>query len=237
MKIHLSNSSDRDATVVATSIPAREKTIPSKDGVPVEFKRYVAAGEKNLHEDLILKFGKSDYSDEIIKGDPEIDFEMVGREISETSTLLLDGDRKPIYCAPEVFEITYAADGTEQERKIPIDVAPNVNEDFPIKFTGKLFSKSEFVRKFGIKRTLQIQHVDGVTFDYLFNIAKELHDKDSVMLLGGGQGGKNPLVLASNGTPYRGFIEGRTKENSFLLLLHLSNMELKKPEIKTKVDK
>ena len=234
MKIHLANSQNRDATVVATSQPQREKTVPSIDGKEVDFKRYVAAGENHLHENLVEKFGKPDYSSELLSGDPEVDFEMVGRLISGTSTLLLDSNKNPIYCAPEVFEITYGADGKETERKIPVEVAPNVNDEFPITFTGKLFAKSEFVRKFGIKRSLQIQHVDGVTFDYLFGIAKELNDKQSVMLLGGGQGGKSPLVLTSNGTPYRGFLEGRIQGDSFLLLLHLSNMELKKPVSKEK---
>lgn len=229
MRIHLSNSADRDATVIATSLPAKEKTIPAKEGAPVDFRRYVAAGENHLHDNLAAKFGKNDYSAELISGDPEIDFEMVGRTISGTSTLLLDSDKNPIYCAPEIFEISYGADGTETERKTPVDVAPNVNEDVPVKFTGRLIEKSEFVRKFAIKRTMQIQHVDGVTFDYLHSIASELDKGKSVMLLGAGPGGKAPIVLALNGTPYRAFLEGRINGDSFLLLLHLSNMELKKP--------
>jgi hypothetical protein len=60
-------------------------------------------------------------------------------------------------------------------------------------------------------------------------MANELDDKDSVMLLASGDSGKGPLVLQSNGSPYRGFLEGRVKGDSFLLLLHLSSMELKKP--------
>jgi hypothetical protein len=101
----------------------------------------------------------------------------------------------------------------------------------PIKWTGKLILRSEFVRKFGIKRTLQLRHIDGVTFDFLFSIAKELDEKDSVMLLASGESSKGPLVLQSNGSPYRGFLEGRIDGDSFLLLLHLSSMELKKPVV------
>jgi hypothetical protein len=37
MKIHISNATNRDATVVATSTPAKEKTIASKAGKPVKF--------------------------------------------------------------------------------------------------------------------------------------------------------------------------------------------------------
>jgi hypothetical protein len=76
---------------------------------------------------------------------------------------------------------------------------------------------------------MQIKHADGVTFDFLHSIAKELDEKDCVMLLSAGQDGKSPLVFQTNGTPYRGFLEGRVKDDGFLLLLHLSNMELKKP--------
>jgi hypothetical protein len=63
-------------------------------------------------------------------------------------------------------------------------------------------------------------------------MAQELHEKDSVMLLAAGEGGKGPLVLQSNGSPYRGFLEGRIEGETFLLLLHLSAMELKKPAAK-----
>jgi hypothetical protein len=80
---------------------------------------------------------------------------------------------------------------------------------------------------------MQLRHVDGVTYDFLYAIAKELDEKDSVMLLGGGDGGKGPLVLQSNGSPYRGFLDGRVEGDTYVLLMHLSSMELKKPAAKT----
>jgi hypothetical protein len=101
-----------------------------------------------------------------------------------------------------------------------------------VNWTGKLIPRAELVRKFAIKRTMQLRHVDGVTFDFLYAIAKELHEKDSVALLASGEGGKGPLVLQSNGSPYRGFLDGRIDGDKFLLLLHLSSMELKKPAAK-----
>ena len=228
MKIHISNSSNRDATIVATSTPAKETTIASKGGKPVSFQRYVAAGEGKLHEDLAKNLGDV-YSQQLIDADPEIDLEMVGRVIEGTNTVLLNKDNQPLFCAPEVLEIIYGPDGKEMERRTPVEIAPNVNEEVPVKWTGKLVPRADLVRKYGIKRTMQLRHVDGVTFDFLFAIAKELHEKDSVMLLASGEGGKGPLVLQSNGSPYRGFLDGRIEGDSFLLLLHLSAMELKKP--------
>ena len=228
MRIHISNATSRNATVVAIGVKSKEKTIPAKDGKPVAFKRYIAAGEGTLHSDLIEKFGEN-YSAELIKADPEVDFETVGRSIDGTTAVLMDKSGNPLFCAPEVFEITYGADGKEVDRRTPVDVPPNVNEEIPIKWTGRLIPRTDLVRKYAIKRTMQIKHADGVTFDFLHAMAKDLEEKDSVMLLASGSDGKSPLVFQTNGTPYRGFLEGRIKDDGFVLLLHLSNMELKKP--------
>ena len=228
MRIHISNSSARNATVVAVSLKANETIVPAKDGKTVIFKRYIAAGEGKLHADLVSQLG-DDYGQEIIKSDPEIDFETVGRSIESTTSVLMDKSGNPLYCAPEILEIIYDPNGNEVERKTPVDISPNVNEEIPLKWTGRLIPRTDLIRKYAVKRSMQIKHADGVTFDFLHNIAKELDEKNSVMLLTAGSDGKSPLVFQTNGTPYRGFLEGRVSEDSFLLLLHLSNMELKRP--------
>ena len=69
-----------------------------------------------------------------------------------------------------------------------------------------------------------------LTYDFLFDMAQQLSDADSLMLLGAGKNGKQPLVFRRGSVPYRGFLEGRTKGKSYILLLHLSNMELKRPK-------
>jgi hypothetical protein len=51
-----------------------------------------------------------------------------------------------------------------------------------------------------------------------------------------GESGKDPLIMQLNGSPYRGFLEGRVEGDKYILLLHLSNMELKLPQ-KTKANK
>ena len=228
MRIHISNASARNATVVAVGVKSKLESIPAKDGSPVSFRRYIAAGEKTLHPDLVEKYGEN-YSKQLIESDPEIDLETVGRAIEGTTSVLMDKSGNPLYCAPEIYEIIYGVDGSEVERRTPVDIAPNVNEEVPIKWTGRLIPRAELVRKFAIKRSMQIKHADGVTFDFLHAIAKELEEKDSVMLLASGTDGKSPLILQTNGTPYRGFLEGRTEGDGFILLLHLSNMELKRP--------
>jgi hypothetical protein len=78
---------------------------------------------------------------------------------------------------------------------------------------------------------MQLRHVDGVTYDFLFGMAEELEKDKVVVLLGAGEDGKQPLILQMNGTPFRGFLEGRTNGKDYILLLHLSNMEMKKPAV------
>ena len=51
---------------------------------------------------------------------------------------------------------------------------------------------------------------------------------DFIENLGGGKSGKEPLIFQTNGSPYRGFLDGRIKKNQYQLILRLSNMELKK---------
>ena len=73
----------------------------------------------------------------------------------------------------------------------------------------------------------QLHHVNGLTFEFLYDIAKRLEDEQSLMIVGAGKSGKDPLVFQDGGKKYRGFLEGRTQGSKYLLILHLSNLELK----------
>ena len=128
------------------------------------------------------------------------------------------------------IEIVKAPDGSEKERRPHVITAPNVATDAPIKWSGKLFPKSEVYNKFVFANILQLFHVNGLTYDFLFAMAKELEEADSLLLVGAGPRSNQPLVFSRGGTQYRGFLEGRTQGEKYCLLLHLSNMELKSPE-------
>jgi hypothetical protein len=58
-------------------------------------------------------------------------------------------------------------------------------------------------------------------------MAKELQEKDAMIMLAGGIKGNEPLVFQDGGKTYRAFLEGRIRDNSYILLIHLSNLELK----------
>lgn len=227
-RLHISNSGKRNAVVVGMGITPPPPPAMGKNGQPAHFRRFIAAGDGRLDADLSAVHG-DDYAQALIDGDPEIDFASVGRFIEGTQSVLLSGEGEPLFTAPQVLEISYAPDGTETGRREPVETPATVNDEVPIRWTGRKLPIGEVVRRFAFKRTLQLQHVDGVTFDFLHAMAKELAEESVMVLLGAGESGKDPLIMQMNGSPYRGFLEGRVSGEQYILLLHLSNLELKKP--------
>ena len=178
-------------------------------------------------EALIKKYGStSNVDDAIIESDPEVDIEVTGKILNYTTKLYVDKNNEIAYSL-NLYQVVYNPDGTEKERKDLNKVPGNVNTEIPIKWTGKKFPKDEAIRKFVFTRKYQIRHINGATFDFLFNMAKELNDSNSLMLVGAGTKGNEPILLSRGGQPYRGFLEGRVKDDRYTLILHLSDIELK----------
>ena len=73
----------------------------------------------------------------------------------------------------------------------------------------------------------QLFHINGLTYDFLFDMAQKLSNEDSLMMLTAGEDSKQPLVLNNGGKPYRAFLEGRVQDSKYCLILHLTDMELK----------
>jgi len=230
--IKLTDAKGRDASVALGGL----KHIPSAViGLPNErltFKRFVSATRERSHEALEQSFGEN-YSQHLVDGDPEIDMEQTGLFIDQTQTIYLDGDGEALFVEPEVVEILFDPQGEEKERRVPIDTLSNVDTAAPIRWTGKNIPVTEAVRRFAFQRRLQLFHVNGITFDFLFEIAKTLHDSQSLMLVGAGDKGSDPLIFRANGKPYRGFLHGRVDDTRFQLFLLLSAMELKNPSPET----
>ena len=154
--------------------------------------------------------------------------ETAGRISGPCDRVWIDPEGKPLYAAT-MMDIVYGPDGAEKERRAPQDVKANVGEDMPLQWTGRFFTHEEVVRRFAITRKFQVLHTDGLTFDFLVRMARTLGKKNAFALIGAGPRGRDPLVFERNGTPHRAFMEGRTRDDQYLLVLHLSNLELKRP--------
>lgn len=162
----------------------------------------------------------------LIEGDPEIDLERVGRFVEDTSSIYRNEDGEFVH---KILRWEVEIKGDEEIRRPKIASEANVSADFPLSWTGRFIPKGKAVRRFVFSQTYQIRHVNGLTFDFLFEMATELEQRGSLMLLGGGEQGKDPLVFQRGARAYRGFLEGRTDGNKYMLLLHLTDTELKKP--------
>jgi len=225
--IHFADANGRDSHVAFVTVQPPAPPLRVAKGKLVSMRRFILAGDGNTHESLVARHG-DDYGAALVEGDPEIDLELVGRPIASTSVVYLDGDGEVLRMAPEIVEAIYGPDGAEKERRPPQDKPANIDEAIPLRFTKTRLKRADAVRRFAFSRTIQLWHTDGLTYDFLHGLAKTLDEADEMVLLGGGESGRDPIVFQMNGLPWRGFLEGRVDGPRYQLLLRLSNLELKK---------
>ena len=231
-EINICNSAGRDAVVTTSSVgsPLKVRWVDDQGRQAASARVLKAPIDRDV--DVIAADVGGDISQvaqALIDGDPEIDLENTGRFLRNTSRVYVDTDREIVHKV-KFFELVRNPDGSLRERRPRKIVEPNIAGEVPLKWSGVYIDKSQACRKFVFAGKVQLHHVNGLTYDFLFGMAKELEAKNSLMLLGAGSKANQPLILRRGSTPYRGFLEGRTDGDKYLLLLHFSNMELKTPE-------
>ena len=194
-------------------------------------KKVIKSTIENSIEHILNKSNPTDedyikFSDKLLKEDSEIDFELFGKFIGKTDKIYTDKNLKPVYNVT-VTEQILDSKGELVEEKDKKFIKSNITGEDTVKWTGKYIPKKQLYNKVVLSSKYQLKHVNGLTFDFLFNIAKNLHEKDSFMMLGGGKGNE-PLIMNDNGKSYRAFLEGKINGNSYCLIMHLSNQEYKK---------
>ena len=229
-KINLSNDSKRDAEVAfGTSFHRPSPVYKTADGKRGQSERRVKATMGTTDAALLAQYGEG-LADALIANDPEVDMERFGLKVEGVKKVYITPDQKVAY-GVTLNEHVYLPDGTEKEVRPESTTSANIATDgIPIRWTGKLIPREKARRMFMFKKSYQIQHVNGLTYDFLFDMAKKLAEADSMMLVGGGPKGVEPLVMANGGTPYRAFLEGRVDGDKYALILRLTNMELKSIE-------
>jgi hypothetical protein len=237
-EIHLSNSKSRDAVVATHSvkIPMKVRWIDEEGRQAATARLLKASMERDLRALEKAAGGLEKVAAALIAGDPELDIEKYGKFLKDTSRVFVDPDGKVVRKVLQ-YEVVRNIDGTERERRPKKTPAPNVAADAPLKWSGKLMKKKEVYNRFVFSGKMQIVHVNGLTYDFLYGIAKELEEKESLMLVGAGAKSNMPLIFQRGGSAYRGFLEGRTQGEKYLLVLHLSNMELKAPAQQSESEK
>ena len=230
-EINICNSVGRDAVVnmESANIPLRVRWLDSKNRQARNIRVLKSTIDHDIDALVKQQDGIKNVAQALIDGDPEINLESVGSFLSATSRVFVDKEQKLVHRIQQ-FEIVKDPFGKEKERRPRAAVQPNVSSDTPLAWTGTFLKKKDVVRKFVFASKMQLMHINGLTYDFLYGMAKELEEKESMMLLGGGPKSNQPLILRRGSTPYRGFLEGRTEGDKYCLILHLSNLELKSPE-------
>jgi hypothetical protein len=226
--INISNDKKRDAEVAFENIVQKSKVkYVVGNGAEKQNIKILKSTIDLTEEVLVEKYGTlKTLGEAIIESDPELDIEIIGRKIGGTHKLYLNKDNKIAYRVNRL-QIVRTPDGAEKERKDLAKVVSNITGDSLVQWSGRKVPKEVAIRKFVFVQKYQLKHVSGLTYDFLYNMAKELHESKSLMFVGTGKKGVEPLIITSGGTPYRAFLEGRIDGDKYCLILHLTNMEVK----------
>lgn len=226
--INISNEKDRNAQVGFEVKKEKSDIVVARpDGIGYENIRLLKSTIETEPEDLLSQYGDAaKLAQAILDGDPEIDLERVGMRLKGVRKIFLAEGDKIVYRVNRQ-EVVFTPNAEEKDVRPFKDTEANINADIPLKWTGKLIPKQKAIRMFVFTKKYQVKHVNGLTYDFLYDMAKRLAEGNAVMLLGSGAKGAGPIVMASGGTPYRAFLEGRIDGEKYCLILHLTNLELK----------
>ena len=226
--INLSDERGRDAVVKAESVRARSEVhYIGPSGQPAYSRRLLKATIEQSYDALAGKYKDDEkLAQAMVDEDPEVDIEQVGQFLWGLSRVYVNPSEELVYRVTQT-EIVRNRDGSLREERPRRQLDANVDSDIPLTWTGTVIPKAEVVRRYIFNTKLQIVHVNGLTFDFLFDMAKELAEKEEMMVMGAGPKGRSPLIFRRGSVPYRAFLEGRIEGDSYVLLLHLSNLEMK----------
>jgi hypothetical protein len=238
--IKLKNDKKRDAEITFRSLnPKPSVTMVMENGDKVINKRVVKGTSQTSTQTLLSNYNEKpkegiDFQmqlagrlvEDLIASDPESDLELTGKFIDDVSRVYINEDEKPVFRVKKTEKIFSPTAELKEERE-PKYNESNISGESIVNWTGKLMPKSKIYNKLVFHKKYQLKHINGLTYDFLFDMAKQLADKDSLMMMGAGASGKEPLVMNDGGKPYRAFLEGRIKGDKYCLILHLTDQELK----------
>jgi|TARA_B110000091_G_scaffold10738_1_gene10367 hypothetical protein len=238
--IKLNNDKKRDAEITFRSLnPKPSVTMVMENGDKVINKRVVKGTSQTSTQTLLSNYNEKpkegiDFQmqlagrlvEDLIASDPESDLELTGKFIDDVSRVYINEDEKPVFRVKKTEKIFSPTAELKEERE-PKYNESNISGESFVNWTGKLMPKSKIYNKLVFHKKYQLKHINGLTYDFLFDMAKQLADKDSLMMMGAGASGKEPLVMNDGGKPYRAFLEGRIKGDKYCLILHLTDQELK----------
>ena len=228
-KIHIANEKSRDSLIDFKGyLPSSKAIKVDANGAPVKNKKIIKGTSENTIDGLKATYGDdlTTIAENLINGDPEINLAVTGQFLGKTPRVYVNDELNVVYKVNKKEKVFDASGELTEERELRQLVSNVLSED-PLKWSGKFFPIEKAYNKFVFIRTYQLFHDSGLTYDFLYDMTKQLEEKNSFMLLGSGKKGVGPAIFQEGGQPFRIFLEGRTQGDDYMLLMHLSNLELK----------
>jgi len=227
-KIHITNSKARNTFINFKGyIPVSKAKKVDQNNTPISNRKIIKGVAETSFEYLNKKHKDLEHlAHAIINSNPEINLEVTGKFLETGQRVYINEELQVVYKVNKIEKV-FDPKGQLKEERALRTIESNITNEEPLKWSGKYFPIEKAFNKFVFVRTYQLLHDSGLTYDYLFEMAKELEDKKSFLLLGSGKKGTGPVVFQEGGQSFRVFLEGRTQGKEYMLLMHLSNLELK----------
>ena len=239
-EIHITNEdAKQNAKVLAfTRFRKRKKIKKSSEGKEVRSIKLALHSPENEFINRLKK--DEDLLNEFLETDNDVELELDGKRIERTSTILLTAEKELCYNFTE-YEIKKDRKGKIVpcevcgggeiycEHRIKKQIQRNINDDeIPITWIKKyMIDKKEILRIWSFEKSYQIVHTNGLTYDFLFKMAKALHDSNKVVFIAPIVD-KEPqkLVIRQGQHPFYGWLEGRIQDDKYALILHGTTFRL-----------
>ena len=199
-----------------------------------EEKSYVSKRviKTTLKTDITTLKKESGYDSEklfasLLYGNPEIDLNEEGK-FAPALHYTYATNKNELASNVHFEERIFFADGNLKDQRTYNESEQNIqNESMPVRWSGITIPVYEALRRYIFVHTYQLFHTNGLTYSFLYDMAKELSEKKIAMFVGAGAGGTEPIVLMKGGKKYRGFMTGQIEtEGRYKLLIHLTEIDL-----------
>ncbi|MEJ2294970.1 MAG: hypothetical protein P8Y23_09375 [Candidatus Lokiarchaeota archaeon] len=230
MKIHLAYQNIDSILELATLHPSEKEYLVTPQGEPVKSQRFIVFTKPNRDE--ILSESKGLLS-QLSSSDSDVDIELAGKYIFTTMRIIVNEDYDPVYNY-KIYDVVEKPNGKRIERSHEKTIS-NINKSIPLIISDHLYDPKELALKYVFRLHYYITHSDGVTFKFLYDIAKRLAEEEKfaeIEAINSQSKKREPLVLVDRGRKFpRAFIEGLVSGKSYYLILHLSDQELRIPNV------
>lgn len=189
--------------------------------------------------------GDKDIQEKLINSDDEVDLELIGKAIGDLTTIYQDSQDKLCYNFAE-YEVKYTPAGEQIpceicikngltgdkaiycEHRFTKQTESNINGEKPVMWIKNYeLDKLQLLKTWSFEASYQLYHTDGAQFGILYDMAKKLQESQKMVLVATIiEKRPQPLIMRNGGRPFFGWLEGRTQNGNYALILHKTSLKL-----------